>query len=346
MNTPKILNHSEDWRCVLWIALYFFLSTLSWQYALDLHAAALLASTVILCYFSFAGACITHNAMHCRTFANSTAEMVWRHALSLSYGHPSGTYVPGHNLSHHRFTQTSFDPMRTSKLNYRCNFFNALLFQPTVAADVFKMDMRYLALKYYTREEYFKTSVYEWLVLATSQIYLLRTDPYKFLIFVYIPHLFAQWGIVSINYAQHDGCDSTENSINASRNFTGGCINYATFNNGFHQIHHLRPTLHWSKLPRAHDSFVATKNHPNLNQKCMARYMYRAYISPGKRVDYLGEHFEPPPAGEDEDWTIKHAPEGVQLKDYDVTFTDILKAVPLIPMKLLCPTYSPQFKVN
>lgn len=37
--------------------------------------------------------------------------------------------------------------MRTSKLRYKWNFLNGLMFQPTVAWDVFKMDMRYLSLK-------------------------------------------------------------------------------------------------------------------------------------------------------------------------------------------------------
>ena len=47
----------------------------------------------------------------------------------------------------HRYTQTVKDPMRTSKLRYKWNFLNGLMFQPTVAWDVFKMDMRYLSLK-------------------------------------------------------------------------------------------------------------------------------------------------------------------------------------------------------
>ena len=39
------------------------------------------------------------------------------------------------------------DPMRTSKLRFKWNLLNGVLFQPTVAWDVFKMDVRYLSLK-------------------------------------------------------------------------------------------------------------------------------------------------------------------------------------------------------
>lgn len=51
--------------------------------------------------------------------------------LTLSYGHPSSSYVPGHNLSHHKYTQTTKDFMRTSKVKYRWNFLNGYIKIPT-----------------------------------------------------------------------------------------------------------------------------------------------------------------------------------------------------------------------
>jgi len=42
--------------------------------------------------------------MHCRCFKNKMLEHIWHHLLWLTYGHPVSTFVPGHNLSHHRFT--------------------------------------------------------------------------------------------------------------------------------------------------------------------------------------------------------------------------------------------------
>jgi hypothetical protein len=50
----------------------------------------------------------------------------------------------------------------------------------------------------------------------------------------------------------------------------------------------------------------------------------------------------------DEDWTVHHRDETVKLADYDVDLSTmgILKALPLLPMKLLCPTYSPVNKVD
>ena len=339
-----MLHNQADRKSVLWICTYFVLSALSWHYALG---PTTVLAVALLSYFSFAGACITHNSMHCRTFCHELNEVLWRHALSLTYGHPVNTFVPGHNLSHHRHTQTSMDPMRTSKLSFKWNLLNGLLFQPTVAADVFKMDVRYLALKKHTGAPYFQRCVNEWLVLGVTQTLLLFLNPYKFFVFLYIPHIFAQWAIVSMNYLQHDGCETDPTKIlNGSRNFTGIAINVLTFNNGFHTVHHMHPTLHWSKLPDAHAKLVASQTHPNLNQPCMATYIYRAFIYPGKRVDYMDNPMTRPLPEPDQDWTIHHAPDGVKLEEYDISIAHLVKSLCLLPFKLLCPTYSPAFKID
>jgi len=101
----------------------------------------------------------------------------------------------------------------------------------------------------------------------------------------------------------------------------------------------------------------------------MARYIYTSFISPGLRLDYLGNPVVMPegeePADEgwtvfrapfqktgaepaDEDWTIFHAADGVKLSDYDpdISIAGILRALPMLPLKLLCPTYSPVNKVD
>ena len=72
-----MLRNAKDTRCVVWVGLYFVLTWLAWR--LDWAV-----SVVVLCYFSFAGACITHNSMHLRTFKGDTEEVLWRYALSLT----------------------------------------------------------------------------------------------------------------------------------------------------------------------------------------------------------------------------------------------------------------------
>jgi len=82
----------------------------------------------------------------------------------------------------------------------------------------------------------------------------------------------------------------------------------------------------------------------------MARYIYTSFISPGVRLDYLGNPVVMPEGEEpaDQDWTIFHAADGVKLSDYDpdISTAGILRALPMLPLKLLCPTYSPVNKVD
>jgi len=359
-HSDGILRNNADWRCVLWIFKYFFLSALAWRYddAISSSVPVCLVTITVLCYYSFAGATIVHNTMHSRCWNSRTLETIWHHLLSLTYGHPVSTFVPGHNLSHHRYTQTKMDPMRTSKLRYKWNLLNAIMFQPTVAFDVLKMDLRYLSLKKLQGDDFYYKSLREWVVVGASQLALIALDWRKFLLYVWAPHFFAQWGIVTMNMLQHDGCDmeaDEDSSVecttyNSARNFVGPVINYLTFNNGYHTIHHMYPTMHWSRLAAEHEAQVEPKNHPGLNQQCMARYIFRAFIFPGLRVDYLGNPVVLPPGDEtvDEDWTVHHRDETVKLADYDVDLSTmgILKALPLLPMKLLCPTYSPVNKVD
>ena len=132
-------------------------------------------------------------------------------------------------------------------------------------------------------EDFYQKSLKEWVVVGVSQVLLLALDWRKFLLYVWAPHFFAQWGIVSMNMLQHDGCDpevDQDSSVevknyNGARNFVGPVINYLTFNNGYHTIHHMQPTLHWSRLAAEHERLVKPHVHPALDQQCMARYTFR-----------------------------------------------------------------------
>lgn len=355
-----MLRHEADWRCIFWIVKYYLLSIIAWMVhgAVWQHPLLVCGTVCVLCYYSFAGAVVTHNSMHCRTFHSARLERLWHLLLSLSYGHPVSTFVPGHNISHHKYTESRMDPMRTSKLRYRWNLLNLLLFQPTVARDVFVMDMRYLSLTRVQRDPFYALCCEQWFIVGTVQVLLLLCCWRRFMLYVYAPHVFAQWAIVGMNLLQHDGCSHSKEkktdthndndkgiNYNAARNFVGPVINYMTFNNGYHMIHHIHPSMHWSRLADEHARQVHGRAHPALEQACMARYMWTAFVCPGTRVDYTGKRIALPPNdnhAHDVDWTMFYAHDGVQLADYDVALT----ALPLIAFKILCPTYSPVHAVD
>jgi len=276
----------------------------------------------IIAFTSFQGAVATHNTMHCAIF---NSEVRWANKLiqvilTLSYGHPVSTYVPGHNLSHHRYTQLRKDAMRTSKLQFRWHMLNGLFFQPIVARDVLYNDIRYTLLQYRLGRPFFKQAFREFIVLILIQVVLVAINWKKFLIYVYLPHFFAQWAIVSINLLQHDGCDGTSDGANCARNFTGKLLNFLLMNNGYHTIHHIKPWLHWSHLPDAHAKEVHPLIHPALEQESMMSYIWTTFFWPGQRLTFDGK----PVAlqeGPDEDWVKEFYPKDPKERERIETIT-------------------------
>jgi fatty acid desaturase len=268
----------RDTRPILWVLIYYFITILGYWHFHYLYIP-------ILCYFSFACATITHNTIHCSVFKNKIYNEIFEILLSISYGHPVSSFIPGHNKSHHVYTQTSKDAMRTTKLQYKWHLLNLLLFQQTVSPQILINDIKYITSQKGTY--FYKKAIREFRIVMLLNSLLFFLEFKKFFLLFHIPHLFAQWAIVSINMLQHDGCDIKE-EINSARNFTGSILNYLTFNNGYHTIHHINPTLHWTKIPEMHNKYIEKHNHPNLNQKNMLTYAFKTFIYPGKRIDYLG----------------------------------------------------------
>ena len=57
-------------------------------------------------------------------------------------------------------------------------------------------------------------------------------------------------------YYQHAGL-ATHDPLRASRSLVTRGYNLRTLNFGYHTAHHLRPGLHWSKLPAFHATIAA-----------------------------------------------------------------------------------------
>lgn len=308
-----LLREPSDAKTLAFVGVYFLVTGVAflahpqpWFVTVPLMVVASL--------FSFACAVITHNTIHCPVFWDRRLNKGFQLVLTLAYGHPVSAFVPGHNLSHHLHTQTRRDVMRTTKLRFRWNLLNQLLFLPVLASDITKADLAYAKAMHAERPRWFRQWVTEWVVMIAVIGGLLLVDWQATILFVLIPHAFAAWGIVGINFVQHDGCDA-DHPYNHSRNLTGAPINWFLFNNGYHAMHHEKPGLHWSKLPEAHAREIAPHNHDALDQPSLLAYAWRAYVSPGIRVDYLGRPVVLPEEGPDESWIPDRGetPEGVSL---------------------------------
>ena len=295
-----MLLYHADRRTILFVSIYFALAIVPWFY--QVSAWSLVAALVVMTsLFSFMGAVITHNCVHTRMFKWRPLNKVWQVILTLTYGHPVSTYVPGHNMSHHKHSQTARDVMRTFKARHSWHLLNLFLFMPAVSGSIMRNDLAFAKAMHRQRPRWFRQLILEGVVLVGVSVFLIIVDWKKWLIYWQIPHMFAGWGIITMNLLQHDGCDESS-PFNHSRNFMSRWLNFWTLNNGFHTIHHITPGLHWSLLPEAHTREVAPNIHPALEQASMAGYVWRTFVWPGKRLRYDGTAYVLPEAQADQNW--------------------------------------------
>jgi fatty acid desaturase len=261
---------------------------------------SLIAAT---CVLSWICAVIAHNTVHCPLFKQRSLNKIFQVWVSLSYGFPISDYVPGHNLSHHRYTQLREDVMRTTRVRFRWNLLNFLLFMPAVTPGILRGNSRFKQVMGDRAAPWKRQLLIEGVVVWGVKLVCFAIDWQKALLYVLIPHLFANWGIVSVNFVQHDGCDP-DHPVNHSRNFVGRFFNWWALNNGYHTIHHLVPGMHWSLLADAHAARVAPFNHPALNQPSLFLYVWKTLIFPGKRMRFDGTPLVVAQEGPDLDWVL------------------------------------------
>ena len=73
---------------------------------------------------------------------------------------------------------------------------------------------------------------------------------WKWFLLGYLPAFFVSLALVNIqNYYEHYGA-LPENLYANSVSYYGRIYNLLTFNDGYHQEHHLRPLTHWTQMPK------------------------------------------------------------------------------------------------
>jgi len=293
-----MLRHHEDRRTLGVLISYAVVVATLW--VTDPTGWVAGPGVLLACMLSWLCAVVAHNTVHTPVFKSRALNRAFQVWVSLSYGFPISEFVPGHNLSHHRFTQQAEDVMRTTQVRFRWNLLNLLAFFFVVAPKVTAGNYRYAAVTKGPKPDWWRQLVLESGFVWSEKLLLLIIDWRKCLLYIVVPHLFAVWGITTVNFLQHDGCDA-EHPFNHSRNFVGRAFNWVTLNNGFHGMHHDVPGMHWSELPRAHAERFHPNIHPALEQRSLAVYVLKAFVYPGRRGSYDGKPLELSDPG-DRDW--------------------------------------------
>lgn len=202
-----------------------------------------MAVMLALLGFSAMPGSISHNHHHVPTFTRPLLNRFYEVLLFLQVGIPPYAWTLHHNLGHHKeYLDQEKDPANwrladgsvMSRLRY--DIVGALRIYP----EIHKIGQRHPEL--YRRFKIWTTVA----VLVLSVFILI--DPVKALLLFVVPMPIMYLGLLDNTYMQHSDLD-TSSELTASRNTRNRLYNFISWNLGYHTAHHIKPHLHWSRLP-------------------------------------------------------------------------------------------------
>jgi fatty acid desaturase len=272
----RILHNRSDIRSIAFVGLTLAAYVVEWSGAFR-HPLLCMAT----CCLAFLACTINHNHQHHPTFVNRPLNRGFSLLLTLAAGMPATAIVAMHNDNHHLHNNQAADFLRASRMTFRWNLLNVLLLPIVAIAEYAPVRGRELQAWRTHRPALHRQVRLERWAFYSLLLTLTVLQPLPTVIYIFLPQLFGQWGILAINHIQHDGCDP-DSAYNHSRNFVGGWLNWWVFNNGYHTAHHLRPGLHWSELPRYHAE-IRCQIDPALECRSFLWTVVQFYIWPARR---------------------------------------------------------------
>lgn len=209
---------------------------------------------------------ITHNHMHHPTFRGRLWNSWFQLMLMFGIGQPPTGIITAHNERHHGHPDGADDFVRTNLVGFRWNAVNMIAFPFVSIATMFREKPGDLRRWRKARPRLFRQALLErvvfWIVVTAALI----ADWKSTLLHLGVPWISAQLMLIGVNLLQHQDCDM-ESEYDHSRNVTGRIANWFLLNNGYHTAHHLRPSMHWSRLPCFHQKQVRPNIDPDLDHK-------------------------------------------------------------------------------
>lgn len=193
--------------------------------------------------FSAMPGSISHNHHHVSTFTRPLLNRLYEIILFLETGVPPYAWTLHHNLGHHKdYLDQEKDPANwrlpdgrvMSRVRY--DVVGALRIYP----EIWRIGRDYPEL-------FRRFKVWASISLATLGVFI-ALDPLKALVLFVAPMPIMYLGLLDNTYMQHSDLD-TGSELTASRNTVSKLYNFISWNLGYHTAHHMKPHLHWSRLP-------------------------------------------------------------------------------------------------
>lgn len=273
---PK-LRYVADLRSLIFLAIAYFLLFFPLLHPIPNYLTLIWISASS--FFCFIAGAINHNHKHLPIFKESNQSQKINHLfniiLTLCLGRSATEIVVPHNYNHHLYRGSENDWINPQLAGSGPGIIRLprYVFQSLINIAQRKRSSEAQTLPDDEQQSLQK----EKLTLRLFILILIILSGWKFIIFTLIPWAIGIASLLGINLLQHEGCQPKSRYQN-SRNFTSNLGNWLLFNNGYHTIHHLRPTLHWSLLPAAHERIVKPHIDAKLEVKSILKYLLFNYL--------------------------------------------------------------------
>jgi len=271
------LKNPADIRSLIFVAIAYFFLYFPLLHPLPNYLTLIwITASSFLCFIV---GIINHNHKHLPIFKESNQNPKINHLfniiLTLSLGRSATEIVVPHNYNHHLYRGSENDWINPQLAGSGPGIIRLPRY---ILQSLINIAKRKRSSEAQTLPDDEQQSLNrEKLTLRLFILILIIISGWKFLIFTLIPWAVGIASLLGINLLQHEGCQP-ETRYQNSRNFTGNLGNWLFFNNGYHTIHHLRPTLHWSLLKTAHQRIVKPRLSPELEVKSILKYLLFNYL--------------------------------------------------------------------
>jgi beta-carotene hydroxylase len=266
-----VLKYRADVKTLIFLSLATAILFIQWSVGFNyiLYFCSLYLGVIV--------AVIAHNHNHVPMWKSSVLNHITDYWITLFYGFPAFAWTPTHNKNHHKFNNRKGDYTITYRLSESNNILT-LLSYPSVSSYFQQSPiMIHLRHLWANKRAKFFLAIGQYVALGIFIGIALFIDWRKALLYIVVPQQFALFTVMVFNYIQHVHADE-ESDYNHSRNFVSKFTNFMMLNNGYHTVHHLRASMHWSKLPEAHEK-IKHLIEPHLNEKLIWVYLFKAYIA-------------------------------------------------------------------
>ena len=266
-----MLKHKADVRTLVFMGLTMTLLGAQWTQLTFSWSLFLLS-----CLMGVTVAVMAHNHNHVPIWRSRTINRLQDYWITCFYGYPTFGWIATHNQNHHVLNNRPGDDSITWRLT-EANTWWSLLTYPAVSGRVQQaVNRRFLRAMWHKNRALAWYYISQIAVLVVFTGFWLILDWKKALLYVVIPQQCGLNAVLVFNYVQHVHADE-RHEWNHSRNFVSPIVNFVLFNNGYHTVHHMNPTRHWSENARAHAE-VEDQIDPSLNEKSFVWFMLRVYV--------------------------------------------------------------------